>query len=120
MIGSDDGVELSTHRPHEHCVRGKWPRYPGCTRSWGKKLDVLISKTSTVAAVRIERTKRNPRRGNAEPLLQPLSCNGRCVHDGFDIQPREYVAQGDVGGREHHPQLVGGEHHCHVSAGESR
>ncbi len=72
---------------------------------------VLGPETPAVPGVGIERAECDTWLRNAKPRAQAFACDRRNVHDRRLGQRRGDVAQRDMGRREHHAQLVGGEHH---------
>jgi len=118
VIRRDHGVEFTAHRAHENCVSRERTVNSCRAGSGSEELDVLAAEPPTVAQMRVETAKRQPRLLDSEPAAQPLTGDRGHLDDCRRSQFLADVAQSDVGRSQHHPKLVGCKHHRHARVRE--
>jgi hypothetical protein len=92
VVRSDNRIEFAAHGTDENSIGGKGSgdlRIPG-RRS--EQLCVLVPKSSSVTGVWIERTQRDARLGDAEPVSQTVASNQGGIHDRLAGQGARHLA----------------------------
>jgi hypothetical protein len=119
VVRRDHRVEFAAYGAHKDCVSRK---RPGDSRRSGRRrqqLGIFVAKTATITGMRIQRAQRDPRRGNAEPLLEALPGDARGFCDRVRGQSLDHLTEWEMCGGEDDSKLVRGKHHCHVWPGKS-
>jgi len=119
VIWRDDGVELATHRAHEHSVGGKGPTDSRLARRGGEDLFILAAESAVVAAMGVECAERDFWIRNAEPILKTIARDLRRGDDRVARHGGGHFTQRQMGGGQDNAELVGREHHCDARSGES-
>jgi len=126
VIGRDHRVELTAHCTDEYGVSGEWTSDFGESRRGRHHLLVLHPEAAAIAGMRVERTKRDARRLDAEPAREIFA---RDRGDGNHLLAGERVGnvtKRDVSRREHDAERIPslfcrvgrGKHHRHLRAGK--
>ena len=100
---------------------GSGPAAPEAFGGGCQHAGLLVTKEALLAGVRVERAERQPRLGDAEPLLQRGAGDLAGAHDPVGGEQQRHIAKRDVGGDQDHAQAVARQHHRDVAAaGEVR
>jgi len=92
VVRRDNRVELAPHGADKNSIGGERSgdlRFPS-RRS--EQLCFLVSESSSVTGVRIERAQRDARLGDAEPVSQTVASNPRGIYDRLAGQSARHVS----------------------------
>src|SRR5919107_4718388 len=107
MVRSDHRVERAAHGADEDGVGREWASETRLTRDRSEEDVVLAAKAAAIAGMRVERTERDARRFDAEPVAQSLARDPGRVEDHLAREQARHVSERDVRGGEDDPKRVG-------------